>query len=103
MIYVYVDYVWQKVVGGSPTTSSAYYFFNFKIYLKAGQRVSLKFDTSGTLANNSKTTVMKKYMMIMLATMMVSSGFAKDDYKAKMDAFVSNLLGKMTVDEKIGQ
>lgn len=43
---------------------------------------------------------MKKYMMIMLATMMVSSGFAKDDYKAKMDAFVSNLLGKMTVDEK---
>lgn len=46
---------------------------------------------------------MKKYMMIMLATMMVSSGFAKDDYKAKMDAFVSNLLGKMTVDEKIGQ
>lgn len=43
---------------------------------------------------------MKKYMMIMLATMMVSSGFAKDDYKAKMDAFVSDLLGKMTVDEK---
>lgn len=46
---------------------------------------------------------MKKYILILLAAMMACPSVAKDDQKAKMDAFVSNLLSKMTIDEKIGQ
>ena len=43
---------------------------------------------------------MKKGLTVFLALVISSAVLAQD---AKMDAFISNLMGKMTIDEKIGQ
>ena len=46
---------------------------------------------------------MKKLFLLALAMLVVSTGFAQKSEKQKMDAFVGDLLSKMTIDEKIGQ
>src|SRR5213083_2735391 len=48
---------------------------------------------------------MKKFCMFFFVIAIVSSAYSQVNYKAdeKMNAFVTDLMSKMTIDEKIGQ
>src|SRR5438552_19196731 len=48
---------------------------------------------------------MKKFCMFFFVVAIVSSAYSQVNYKAdeKMNAFVTDLMSKMTLDEKIGQ